>query len=118
MVEWRAIGAGIAIFPVSVLGAAADPSPFVLFAGFPSGLLAGYLSHGLLSGSLSGLFTGGAIGLLFFGGFYTLIVTNSQPAAPGLGLSIVVVFLIAGLLAIESVIAGFVGGLVSRYVGS
>lgn len=115
MVDWRAIGYGIGVFPVVLLAAISEEGWLVLVTGFPSGLVAGYRAGGLLNGLLYGFVAGCGILLLFFGAGYYLVVSSvTGLASPGIGLTILGVLLIAALLAVESSIAGAIGGLLNR----
>lgn len=52
MPNWKAVAAGIAAFPVAIGTGIATGGLVILVAGFPSGLLAGYLSGGTVRSGL------------------------------------------------------------------
>lgn len=115
MVEWKAIGYGIVVFPVFLGLAMSNEGWMVLLLGVPSGLAAGFRAGGFRRGARYGFVVGVGIFFVVFGGGYYLIVSSvSGIPSPGIGMTIALVFIIAVLLAVESMIAGAVGGLLRR----
>ena len=116
MVDWRAIGYGMILFPIVLAASLSEEPLLILLSGFPSGLVTGYRSEGLLNGLVYGVVTGSGIFILFFGGCYYLVVESTGPgmAYPGVGMTLVLLFFVAALLAVESVIGGAIGGLLAK----
>ena len=117
MTDWRAIGVGFLVgLTVAVVGLAL-PIIGQIGGGLVGGFIAGYLAGGGLgSGAWHGLPAGAFGGLLVavfvFVGAAFLGVTVTEPVnaiVGGAGLSLVVLFL-AALFALDSALAGAIGG--------
>ena len=113
MTDWRAVGWGFLVLLVVAIFGAGIPILGQIGAGLVGGFVAGYVGggglargawHGLLAGSITGIvFTA----LLALGGG---LLTG--PVGPIVGGGILVVGLVATLLfAVDSAIAGAIGGL-------
>lgn len=113
MDTWKAVGAGLLAFPITVAVALVASPPTILLAGFPSGFVSGYASDGFLSGILSSVTTGVGMAVLFFAAGFSLATAPERPA-PGVGLSIFLMAIVAVGLAVESTVAGAVGSLANR----
>jgi hypothetical protein len=121
MTNWRAVGVGFVL--LVVIGTAGVSVPVVgqLGAGLVGGFAAGYLAgggpgsgawHGLVAGSLAGLVV--AVVVAFFGGLVGGVAGGPLGAlVSGFGI-FVVVSAITLLLAVDSAVAGAVGGWVNR----
>lgn len=111
MTEWRAVGLGFIVELVVGLIGLAVPGIGQLFAGLVGGFVAGYSARGgLLSGAWHGLLAGGLAGFLL-----ALVIGMGSLALGPIGALIggglaLVVLLLTVVLAIDSAIAGIVGG--------
>lgn len=116
MTDWRAVGWGFLVLLVVAIFGAQIPILGQIGAGLIGGFVAGYVAgggwasgawHGLVAGSITGVvFTA----LLALGGGLL-----SGPAAPIVSGGILVVGVVATLLfAIDSAIAGAIGGLLKK----
>ena len=115
MIDWRAIGYGMVLFPIVLVASLSKEPMLILLTGYPSGLAAGFQAGGVLKGVLYGFVVGCGVSLLFFSGGYYLVVESAGPVAnPGIGLTITFIFIIAVILAVESFIGGAIGGLLAR----
>ncbi len=112
MTNWRAVGIGFLVMVVVGLVGLAVPGIGQLFAGLVGGFVAGYIAGGgLLSGAWHGLLAGG------FAGFLLALVVGLAGLALGpvgavVGGGLAVVILVGSVfLALDSAVAGLVGGL-------
>jgi len=105
----KAVGGGVSAFLVGAALALVSAPPAVLLAGIPAGAAAGFWRGGALAGATSGLLTGLAAAVLFAGvGF--VLATSADRAAPGVGLSLVVLAGFAAVLAVQTTVAGAAAG--------
>ena len=115
MIDWKAIGGATGLFIVLFAYTLAyEPDAVLLLLGLPCGFVAGYRAGGLSEGSVNGLAFGFGIGFLSF--IAASYLAMRGPATPGVGLSIVFMFLVGIFLTVQSMVAGAVGGMVSSHV--
>jgi hypothetical protein len=114
VIDWEALGYATGIFILVFVAALVSESTLLLLIiGLPSGFVAGYRAGGLLKGSVYGLLIGAGIALIFILGA-SYLATRGR-VAPGVGLSLVVVFLVGVFLTAQSLVAGAVGGLFTSH---
>lgn len=120
MTDWKAVGVGFVIALVfGAIGGLIIPGVAHIGAGFIGGFAAGYLAGGVWSGAWHGLLAGaiGGVALaIVFGVLVTVLGSlGLGPLGPIVGGSVFLlgVFL-AVILALDSALAGAIGGLLTR----
>jgi len=120
MTDWRAVGVGFVVIVVAGLLSASVPVVGQIGAGLIGGFAAGYVAggglargawHGLLAGSITGVVV--TLALSLFGGL--LVTVSGGPLGGflgGAGVLVVGVFLTV-LFALDSALAGAIGGVVA-----
>jgi len=119
MTDWRAVGWGFAVILVGGLLATPLPGIGHVAVGLAGGFLAGYLADsGVLGGAWHGLLAGaigGIVVAVLFGAIVGLIATvGLGPLGPLAGGAVALAGIaVAVVLALDSAVAGAVGGLLS-----
>lgn len=116
MLDWRALLAGPLAFLVAVVAALASAPPWLFVAGFPCGFLAGYLADGGgLRSLLHGVLASAALVALCWAAIAAFVVSY-QPVyvAPGYGMNLAVLALVAVGLGVEGAVGAVLAGAVAR----
>jgi hypothetical protein len=119
MTDWRAVGWGFAVLVGGGLLATTLPGIGHAAAGLAGGFVAGYLAeNGLVGGAYHGLLAGaigGVVVAVLFGVAVGLVATvGLGPLGPlAGGAAALAGIVVAVVLALDSAVAGAVGGLVS-----
>ncbi|QAU11595.1 hypothetical protein EKH57_01790 [Halorubrum sp. BOL3-1] len=120
MTDWRAVGYGFVVMLIAGVLATGVPVVGHAAAGLVGGFVAGYLTgggplsgfwHGLLAGSVSGVVV--TLLLAAFGGLVGLVGSPLGSLLGGAGVLVVGLFL-TFLFAIDSALAGAIGGVLGE----
>ncbi len=109
----RPVGVGVLAFPVLAGVALATYPTTVLVVGVPVGVVVGFASDGWLAAILNGVLAGVAIGALFFTAGY-LLVTSQPRLAPGAGISLMLMALVAVAFVVQSTVSAPLGNVLKR----